>query len=103
MEDFNPDHAINASYGEKVRRIGGEPSHNYLAEMARTNTGTIDLAGVFFPTFHVFGFHFIFPLSLNDVHSIKKAIYEGAGKSEIKIGSFVRKMRSITWQWWLNE
>ena len=27
-EDFNPDHAIDASYGEKVRRIGGEPSHN---------------------------------------------------------------------------
>ena len=46
VEDFNPDHAINAWYGEKMQRLGGETSHKYPAKTARTNAGTIDLARV---------------------------------------------------------
>ena len=44
VEEFNPDHAINAWYSKKMRRLGGETSHKYQANRARTNTGAIDLA-----------------------------------------------------------
>ena len=37
MEDFNPDHAINAWYGKKMQRVGSETSHKYPAKRARTN------------------------------------------------------------------
>ena len=32
VEDFNPDHAINAWHGEKMQRVGGETSHKYPAK-----------------------------------------------------------------------
>ena len=44
IEDFNPDHAINAWYGKKMRWFGSETSQKSPGKRARTNTGTIDLA-----------------------------------------------------------
>ena len=46
VEDFDPDHAINAWYNENMWRFGGETSHKYPAKKARTCTGTIDLVRV---------------------------------------------------------
>ena len=44
VENFNPDHAINAWYSKKMRRFGGETSHKYPAKTVTRNTRTIDLA-----------------------------------------------------------
>ena len=46
VEDFNPDHAINAWHSKKMWQVGCETSHKYPAERTRTNTRTIDLARV---------------------------------------------------------
>ena len=46
VEDFNPDYAIKAWHGGKMRRVGGKTSHKYPAKRARTNTWTIHLARV---------------------------------------------------------
>ena len=46
VADFNPGHAINAWYGEKMRRVGGETLHKYPAKRARINTATINLSYV---------------------------------------------------------
>ena len=46
VEDFNPDHAINAWHSKKMWQVGCETSHKYPAERTRTNTRKIDLARV---------------------------------------------------------
>ena len=46
VEDFDPDHAINAWYDENMWWFGGETSHKYPAKKARAYTSTIDLTRV---------------------------------------------------------
>ena len=46
VEDFSPDHAINAWYSKKMLQVGRKTSHKYPTKRRRTNTGTINLAGV---------------------------------------------------------